>query len=277
MILTISAGRRVFQQRRGGAEPQRKDRKTAEAKRKGQRRRADEDIVRRDVEYFPRIAIRDDQEIAMEMHRRLRLARRARGKAEQRDIVAAGLDRIEANRLVQRHPVELGVVVRRAVEIHDLLEESAGLGACDQLVGDAAVGQRERDLRLVDDLGQFAGAKHRHGVDDDGACLRRRKPCGDQRRIVAGAYQHAIAGLDAVILHQCMRKAVGPVRQLLVGALAAVADQRDAIAKALLDHAVGQFDRGIEIFRDTETPAGRACNSGHCSDGGRFRRAKSST
>ena len=45
-----------------------------------------------------------------------------------------------------------------------------------------------------------------------------------------------------------MRQAVGPVGEFLVGALAAVADQRDVVAKALLDDAVGQFDRGIEIF-----------------------------
>ena len=185
----------------------------------------------------------------MEMHRRLRLAGRARGEAEQRDVVAAGLDRLEAHRLAQRHPVELGVVVRRAVEIDDLLEEAAGLGAGDELVGDAAVGQRQRNLGLVDDLAQFAGAQHRHGVDDHRARLGRGEPGGDQRRIVARADQHAMAGLDAVILHQRMRQAVRPVRQFLVGALAAVADQRDVVAKTLLDNAVGQFDRGIEIFR----------------------------
>ncbi len=44
-----------------------------------------------------------------------------------------------------------------------------------------------------------------------------------------------------------MRQAVRPVGQFLVGALAAIADQRDTIAEALLDHAVGQFDRGVQI------------------------------
>ena len=184
----------------------------------------------------------------MEMHRRLRLARGARGKAQQRDIVAAGLDRVEPHRLVQRHPVELGVMVGGAVEIHHLLEEFAGFCAGDQFVGDAAVGQRQRDLRLVDDLGQFAGAQHRHGVDDDGAGLGGRQPGRDQSGIVAGTDQHAVAGLDAVILDQRMRQAVGPVGEFLVGALAAVADQRDIVAEPLFDDAVGQFDRGVEIF-----------------------------
>jgi hypothetical protein len=45
-----------------------------------------------------------------------------------------------------------------------------------------------------------------------------------------------------------MRQAVRPVGQFLVGALASVADQRDAIAEPLFDDPVGQFDRGVEIF-----------------------------
>ena len=188
----------------------------------------------------------------MEMHRRLGLTRGARGKPQQGDVVAAGLDRIEPDRLAQCHPIELGIMVRRAVEIHDLLEKPAGLGARDQFVGDAAVGQRQRDLGLVDDLCQFAGAKHRHGVDDDGARFCRREPRRDQRRIIARTDQHPVAGLDAVILHQRMRQPVRPVRQLLVGALAAIADQRDAVAEPLLDDAVGQFDRGVEIFGISE-------------------------
>ena len=177
--------RGIFQERRRGAEPQRKDRKPPEPKGKGQRRRADKDIVRRDLEHFPRIAVGYDHEIAMEVHGRLRLARGARGKSEQRDVIPAGPDGVEADRLVQGDAVELGIVVRGAVEVDDLLEKPAGLGACHQLVGDAAIGQRQRDLRLVDDLGQFAGAEHRHGVDDDGARFGGAEPRRDQRRIVS--------------------------------------------------------------------------------------------
>ena len=211
----------------------------------------------------------------MEMHRRLRLACRARGETQQGDVVPAGLDGIEPHRLVQRHPIEFGIVIGRAVEVHDLLEEAAGLRAGHEFIGDAAVGQRQRDLGLVDDLGQFARAQHRHGVDDDGARLRGREPRGDQRRIVARADQNAVAGLDAVILHQSMRKPVRPVGQFLVGALAAIADQRDAIAEPFLDDPVGQFDRGVEIvgileLRPVEQQFRPLLN------GGRFRRVKSS-
>ena len=166
----------------------------------------------------------------------------------KRDVVAAGLHRLKLHRLVQRDTIELGVMIRRAVEIDDLLEEAAGLGAGNQFIGDAAIGERERDLGLVDDLAELAGAQHRHGVDDDGACLGRRKPCRDQRRIVARADQDTIAGLDAVILDQRMRQPVRPVREFLVGTLAAIADQRDTIAHSLLDDAIRQFDRGVEII-----------------------------
>jgi hypothetical protein len=47
----------------------------------------------------------------MKMHGGFWFARGARGKSQQGDIVPAGLDRIEPDRLVQRHPIELGVMV----------------------------------------------------------------------------------------------------------------------------------------------------------------------
>jgi hypothetical protein len=183
------------------------------------------------------------------MHRRLGFARGARSESQQRDVVAPRSHGVEFHRLVQRYPVEFGVMVGRAVEIHHLLEKAAGLRAGDQLIGDAAVGQRQRNLGLVDDLAQLAGTQHRHGVDDDGAGFCRRKPGRDQRRIVARADQDTVAGFDAVILHQRVREAVGPVGQFLVSALTAVADQCDPVAPASFDDTVGQFDRGIQIFR----------------------------
>ena len=155
--------------------------------------------------------------------------------------------RLEADGFVERDAVELGVVVGGAVEADDLLQEAAVLGAGDHLVHQPRVAERQADLGLVDDLRQFAGAQHRHGVDDDGAGLGRRQPAGDHGGVVGRADQHAVAGLDAVVLDKRMRQPVGPVGQFLVGAPAAVADQRGVVAKALFDHAVGQFDGGVEV------------------------------
>ena len=184
----------------------------------------------------------------MEMHGRFGRARRAGGEAEQRDVVAPGLDRLEAHRLVERDAIELGVVIGGAVEADDELQELAVLGAGDQFLRDARVAERERDLGLVDDLRQFACAQHRHRVDDDGAGLGGGEPDRDHRRIVRRADQHPVARLDAIVLDQRMGEPVAPVGEFLVGAPAAVADQRGMVAEAALDHAVGQFDRGVEIF-----------------------------
>ena len=140
--------------------------------------------------------------------------------------------RIEPHRLAEREAVELGIVIGGAVEPDHLLEEPAVLGAGDELVHQPGVAQREADLRLVDDLGELAGAQHRHRVDDDGTGLGRREPARDHGRIVGGADQNPVARLDAEVLDQRMGDAVRPVGELLVGAPAAVADQRDVIAEA---------------------------------------------
>ena len=227
----------------------------AESEGEGERRRADEHVIGRDAEHFLGIAVGDDQKIAMEMHRRLRLAGGAGGEAEERDIVAAGLHRVERHGFAERNAVELGVVIGGAVEADHLLEELAVLGAGDDLVHQPRVAERERHFRFVDDLAELAGAQQRHRVDDDGARLGRGEPAGDQRRIVGGADQNAVAGLDAEILDQRMRDAVGPIRELLVGAAAAIADQRDVIAETARHHAIGQFDGGIELLGIVEAVA----------------------
>ena len=157
------------------------------------------------------------------------------------------LHRVERHGLAQRDAVELGVVIGGAVEADHLFEEFRGLGAGDKLVHQPRVAQRQRHLGLVDDLGEFARAQHRHGVDDDRAGLGGGEPARHHRRIVGGADQDAVAGLDAEILDQRVGDAVGPVGELLIGAAAAIADQRDVVAEAALDHAVGQFDAGVEL------------------------------
>ena len=73
--------------------------------------------------------------------------------------------------ICRAHAVKFGVVVGGAVEADHLFEEAAVLGAGDHLVHQARVAQRQRDLGLVDDLGEFAGPQHRHGVDHDRAGL----------------------------------------------------------------------------------------------------------
>ncbi len=109
------------------------------------------------------------------------------------------------------------------------------------------------DLRLVDDFGQFARPQHGHGIDDHRAGFRGCQPDCDHGRIVGRTDQHAIARPDAQILDQYMGQPVGPVRQFLIGAAASVSDQGGVVAKAALDHAVGQFHTDIQFLGIIET------------------------
>ncbi len=195
-----------------------------------------------------RVAVGDDQQIAMEVHRGLRLTGRAGREAEQGDVVPPGSHRLVLHGLVERDPVELGVVVGRAVEPDHLREIPALLGAGDELVHQPRVAQRQSDLGLVDDLRQLAGPQHRHRVDDDCAGLGRRQPAGDHRRVVGRSNQHTMARLHAVVLGERVRQAVGPVGELLVGAPPPVADQRRVVAESLLDQTIGQLDGGVEVL-----------------------------
>ena len=159
-----------------------------------------------------------------------------------------------------------------AVKADHLFEELAVLGASDDLVHQPRVAEHQRHFGFVDDLTELAGAQHRHGIDDDSTCFGRGEPAGNQSRIVGGANENAIAGLDAEVLDQRTCDAVGPVGQFFVGAAAAIADQRDMIAETARHHAVGQFDRGIELFGVVEAVerdvwpklAGREVVAGEC-------------
>ncbi len=189
----------------------------------------------------------------MKMHGRLGLAGGAGREAQQRDVIAPGLHGIEGHRLAQRDAVELGVVVRGAVETNHLLEVFAGLGAIDQLIHQPRVAERQRHLGLVDDLAQFAGTQHRHGVDDHGASFGRRQPACHQSRIVGGSDENAVARLYPEVLDQGLGDPIGPVGKLLVSAAASIADQRDMIAEAACHHAVGQFDGRVQLLGIVET------------------------
>ncbi len=69
MISIMFGGDAAFQQRRRRAKAQRKHRQPAQPEGKGQRRRADKHILGRDAQNLFGIAIGDDQQIAVEMHR----------------------------------------------------------------------------------------------------------------------------------------------------------------------------------------------------------------
>ena len=158
---------------------------------------------RRQAQHLLRVAVGDDQQVAVEMHGRLRLAGRARGEAQQRHIVASGLDRVELHRLVERDAIELGIVVGGAVEADDARGETRCPWRRRPARRRSRLSHSARPISALSTIGgQLAGAQHRHGVDRDGAGLGGRQPDRHHRRVVAGADQHAVAGLDAEVLDQ---------------------------------------------------------------------------
>ena len=84
-------GRRVLEERGRRAEPQREDGEAAQPEGERQRRRADEHILRRHAQHFLRVAVGDDQQVAVEMRGGLRLAGGAGREPEQRHVVPAVL------------------------------------------------------------------------------------------------------------------------------------------------------------------------------------------
>ena len=96
--------RRLLQQHRGGADTQREQHEAAEPEGEGERRRADEEVVRaRLAARAGAIAVADRQHVAVEMHGALRLAGGAGGEGDQADVVARGVARREGARSRLRH------------------------------------------------------------------------------------------------------------------------------------------------------------------------------
>jgi hypothetical protein len=148
---------------------------------------------------------------------------------------------------------ELGLVIGRAVEADDGGKEPAVAFARDHVLHQPRVAECMADLGLVHDLRQFTRPQHRHGVDHDRSRLGRSQPAGHHGRIVRRADQDAIARPHTVVVNQRIGDAIGPVTQFLVRAAPTVADQRNMVAEALLDHAIGQFDPDIQPFGIFET------------------------
>ena len=68
------------------------------------------------------------------------------------------------------------------------------------------------------------------------------------RAYAAGATDIVTKPVPWKVLGQRVRQPIGPVSQLFVRAAATVADQRDVVAKPLLDHAVGQLDCRVDVL-----------------------------
>ena len=201
----------LFQQRRRRTKAQGKDRQPAQTEGEGQGWGADEHILRRDLQHLLGIAIRYDQQIAMEMHGGLGIARCSGGKPQKRHIIPASLHRLILHRLLQSEPVQFGIMVLRAVKADNLLEEFRRFGAGHQLIHQPRVTERKLNLGLIDNRPQLARTQHRHRVNHNRPYLGRRQPSRHHRRIVGRPDQHPVARLHPQIIDQSVRQTVRPV------------------------------------------------------------------
>ena len=115
--------------------------------------------------------------------------------------------------------------------------------------------QRMRDLRLVHDRGQLAGAQQWHRAHRDAACLDHAEPARGEHRRIGAAQQHAVAADQSHVLHKHAGDAVGLRQQLGIGPVHAVAEHAHALAPAVFDGAVEQLDGAIQARLETAVRA----------------------
>ena len=170
--------------------------------------------------------------VAVEVHRRLRLAGGARGEGEQAGVVGGGVD-VGERRVVARH-ARLEAVGRGRGRAAEAARCCASLGSLRrgrvELAAQRGVAEGDRHLRLLDDLHQLLGAQHRHRRDGDAAGLHHREPAGHEHRLVGGAQQHAVAGHEAAFARRargrCGRPGAAARRRSTTGRPGALTQRR---------------------------------------------------
>jgi hypothetical protein len=178
----------------------------------------------------------------------LRLAGRARGESDQRDIVLARVGGDEARRDARQPRLEragAGIAV-----IDERRRHAVGQGR--EILHAARVDDRVARLGPVEDGRDLAGAQHRHRRDDDAARLQHREPGGEEEGGVRPAQQHAVAGDQPLFLDQQPRQPVRQVLELGIGPGARVVADRDAGAIALRHRRVEQRDGRVQAIRIME-------------------------
>lgn len=179
------------------------------------------------------------------MHGALGLARRARGEGDQADIVLGGVGRREdlIARLVHQR------LERTVSPCHDGRKFRRKPLGCREFADERCVAERQRDLRLADRIGEFAGTQHRHGRDDDPAGFQHGEIGRDHHRRVGGAQQDAIARHEAEIASQRIGDAVHHLGERRIAPDTVRRDHRIALAMPRRDMAIDELGDDVEALR----------------------------
>ena len=153
----------------------------AKAEGKSKRRRSDETVGGICTQHITAVAVAGREQVAMKVHRALGFAGRAGGECDQADIFCRGGTGGEG--LIARlahQAFEFAVFF--AGPVNDALEIGRQRLCLFHVFGEAAVAQRERDLRLAERIGNFLGAQEGHGRHCNPAGLDDREQRGSGHR-----------------------------------------------------------------------------------------------
>jgi hypothetical protein len=190
----------------------------------------------------------------MEMDATFRLAGRAGGEGDQRDVVDCRVDIRELGGLA----FEQGFERARAAAVEPVHLFQAGALRLRELhlLAQPHVAERRTDPGLVDDLPQLLRAQERHRSHGDAAGLDHPEPARRHHRIVRAAQQHAVAGDELEIVHERVGDLVGADGELPVGARVLLpVDHRvddGALAVPVRDHPVEQLRGAVQPRRVPE-------------------------
>ena len=235
-------GRELFQQDGARAEAQGKQQQAAQAEGKRQRRRADEDVVGAHLQYGAGKAVANGQQIAMHVHGALGDARRARGKADQANVVGRRIACAKGGCVGRHVPFQFGVGGAKA-------QHGRQAGQAVEFPAQALRAQHGVDLGLGENGRQLARAQQRHGGHGDAAGLQHGQQAGGHHGRIRAAQQHAVAGDQAQVGAQHVGDAVDVPRQLGVAPALAIGKDGDALAAAIGHGRIEQGGDAVETRR----------------------------
>ncbi|MHC2414300.1 hypothetical protein ACVJGC_006891 [Bradyrhizobium diazoefficiens] len=175
------------------------------------------------------------------------IAGRARREGDQADVVGGGIDGLELRACVGDQRLER--VGRAVTPIDGLLETGRRGFRLLHLVSELSVAERQRDLRLLDRIGQLLGAQQRHRRDANASGLDHRKIGCDHHRIVGRAQQHAPAGHETKLADQNIGDAIHECLQLVIAVADRGADNARRVAMALFDPAIEEIADAVQSRR----------------------------
>ena len=243
--------RGLLQKDRRGPNAQRKQNEPAQPEGERQRRRADEAVGRLRAQHVAAVAVAGRQHIAMKMHGPLGLAGRARGEADQADVVAGGIagGKLLVAGLCHQGLERIGLV---AAPVEDAIEIGRPRARLLHFLRQPVVAKRQPDLGLHRRIGNLLRAQQRHGCDHHAAGLDDGERGGHHHRAIGSAQQHAMTRHHPEIAREHVGEAVHALGKLRIGDDLGRRDQARPVAMTCGDPSVEQLHHAVHPLRIVE-------------------------